>query len=350
MNGRVRVGFLAFLGLVVMLAAPTGLRAQDFGLELVDAGKPVPNAEVLLLVNAAKVPLGTTDASGHLTVAMNRADIPRGTPVDVYEIECDGEVVVVIVGPGEREQLEEECERRRRENPNCTCRRIGGFLWGEDVTIDVGRGQVVPRTADRMDYGYGDGRLVQFGGGIGYSRWPHLDRACNLDGVMGCELSDDRAMFQAILEWYWLSRIGVGFEVNYTPGLEVHHTSFETGGGFPSRSVTELDVLGAGFLGLVRLPLRSGRTAVFAAFGPMWTVNLGDVRSDYGSRGVFEESRHDPGLRLGGRAGLDWRFGDGPWGSRFEIGGMTGEDPDIDTSWFLGWKLLYHLWGTEGGV
>jgi hypothetical protein len=328
-------------------------RAQDdFDIALVSGGKPVADVEVLLLASGGKVDLGTSGGNGVVTVPADATSVPVGTPVDVYLIECDDTVVVVLVTPDEREALEEECERRRRENPDCTCRRIGAFLWGNDVTIDVASGTVISRTMEGESPIGDDGfRPIQIGFGLGYSRWPHLDRACNLDGVVGCELQDDRPMYDAVLEWYARPRIGLGMEFNYTPGLEVDHTSFETGAGFPDHNVTDLDVLGVGFLGIVRVPLGlGGRHAVFAVFGPMWTVNLGDVRSDYGSLGLVEESRHDPGLRLGARAGFDWTFGGGPWGSRFEIGGMTGEDPDIDTSWFLGWKLLYRLSGTGGGL
>lgn len=309
MNHRVQVGLLACLGLAVILAAPARLRAQDFDLELVDAGKPVPNAEVLLLASAAKVPLGTTDASGHLTVA-NRADIPRGTPVDVYEIECDGEVVIVIVGPGEREQLEEECERRRRENPNCTCRRIGGFLWGDDVTIDVGSGRVtqVPPTdapASSGDHAFAD---VQFGVIADYSSFYNWeDVGCDQAGIASCS-GDTGVPGVGVYFDYRLgdSPFGLNFEAHYAK-LELDQ-AFQPDDDLPIGNMAEVNswnfqsalVYSHGF---------SSRIAWFGRLGYAVLHNDGEFTSTY-STGPLSESRSNTASQLLVGTGMHFPVGE----------------------------------------
>lgn len=322
MNHRVRVGLLACLGLAVILAAPARLRAQDFDLELVDAGKPVPNAEVLLLANAADIPLGTTDASGHLTVA-NRADIPRGTPVDVYEIECDGETVVVIVFPEDVALLEEECERRRRENPNCTCRRIGGFLWGDDVTIDVGTGTVSQTTA-------GTSSALS---GLSLGATFDLRQMLNLEDVVGLVPggSDESATS-------WAPGFGLNLEYKFgrmfSLGLEGGYSSMDTELRFPEGlQAGDLRYYELGGTVKVGLPDDGQRIWPYLTFGLYRTWNKADFTLGNQTEDVLHKTRRD-----GIGAGFDYRVHpnvdlrlEGLYSSTFE-----DDDADEHIRWKLG--------------
>lgn len=122
---------------VIAVTAPPVDAQPTFDLELLNGGKPVPDAQILFLLGEGKISLGETGADGRLEIPMDRVDIGKGTEVVACEIECDGEITMVFVLPEEAARFDEECELRRRENPECDCRRIGVFRWGEHLVVDV---------------------------------------------------------------------------------------------------------------------------------------------------------------------------------------------------------------------
>lgn len=323
-------------GLVPALALAFGVgtaQAQDFDIGIVNEGKAAEGVEVLLFVNSGKVDLGTTGQDGLVRVP-DRSDLAAGTPVDVYEIECDGEVVIVIVGPGEQAALEEECERRRRENPNCTCRRIGGFLWGDDVTIDVATGTVTQAvTADDI----GSTGIGNFTLGVAFD----LRQMYNLDDVaaQGDGATDASATgwapgFQLSAEYRFGGMLSLGIDGAYS--------RMETEMTFPQgRQTGDLDYYELG--GSARLgPPQQGPVWPYVVLALHRTWN----HADFTLGGITDHRLHKT-RRDGLGLGLDYRATPRV-GFRFEgLYSTTLEDDDADEH--VRWKfgLLYSPTATD---
>ncbi|MGH7565728.1 MAG: hypothetical protein ACREK2_02765 [Gemmatimonadota bacterium] len=313
-------------GLVPALALAIGIgtaRAQDFDIGIVNEGKPAAGVEVLLLVNSGKVELGTTVEDGLVQVP-DRSDLAAGTPVDVYAIECDDEVVIVIVGPGEQAALEEECERRRRENPNCTCRRIGGFMWGDDVTIDVGTDTVTQaETADDM----GSTGIGNFTLGVAFDLRQMLDLedvAGQANGVTNASATTWAPGFQIFGEYLFLGFLAAGIEAAYSR-METE-TQLQLG-----VLTGQLDYYEIGGTAKLGPPTR----------GPVWPYVImglyhGWNHADFEQDGLSDHRLHKTG-RVGLGAGL-YYWAALAWGLRFEgLYNTTFEDGDADEH--IRWKL-----------
>lgn len=297
---------------------------DDFDIEVVNAGKASADVEVILLANAGKVDLGTTSGDGIVRVPADATALPVGTPVDVYRIECDETVVVVLVGPGERQALEEECERRRRENPDCECDRIGGFLWGDDVTIDVGTGSVSQATADRAE---APGNLT-LGFSFDLRQMVNLDDvAGEADGAIDASATGWAPGFQLFAEYRFRNVLSLGLEGAYS-AMEAE-TSFAQG-----VQTVDLDYYELGGALKLGVPMR-GPVRPYAVVALYRTWN----HADFALAGLTDHRVHKT-RRDGLGLGFDYRVTPRV-GLRFEgLYNTTFEDGDADEH--VRWRLGFH--------
>lgn len=313
----------ATLTCAATLATASVVSAQPtFDLELLDRGKPVPNAQVLFLVDQGKIPLGATGADGVLQVDMDLVDVGKGQEVIAFEIECDGEIVIVFVLADEVERFEEECDLRKRENPECECRRLGAFVWGDGpVRIDIGDRVVRQRPPGGMG---GIAGLV-IGGGFDLRQMFHLDDVAGMaDGATGSDATSFAPGFQVLAEYPLGRYVTLGVEAGWSP--------METETRFGDRIQTgNLDYWEIGATGRFG-PWIGQRFRAYALFGLFRAWNKAEFSFD-----AARESRDHVTRRDGLGAGFDYWAGD-RLGLRFEgMYSSTFEDDDADEH--LRWKL-----------
>lgn len=133
MRGLVVGWALSSVVAIGLLAAP-GARAQTT-VQVSQGGRAAAGASVSALINGIKQPVGTTDASGRITIADGALAIGAGTAVDVYAKTCtDGQVEVILVPQGEKGQ----CAGEGAEvGEDCGCRKAGAFVWGQTGPVAV---------------------------------------------------------------------------------------------------------------------------------------------------------------------------------------------------------------------
>lgn len=328
---RRALGVAALLSAGILVPASVTSAQPAFDLELLNQGKAVPNAQVLFLVDEGKIPLGTTAADGTLEVPMDLLDVGKGQEVIAFEIVCDGEIAIVFVLADEVERFEEECELRRRENPECECRRIGAFVWGEGpVRIDVGD-RVVQQEAP-IGIG-GPGGLV-LGAGVDFRHMLRLeDVVGQVPGTSGHEATTFAPGIELLAEYeLWDGRVGVGLEAGWSP-MDV---SYRVDGGMQTGEIDYYEIGATARIG----PRIGPSFRPYLALGLFRAWNKADFSFD-----AARESRDHVTRRDGIGAGFDYWPGE-RWGARFEgLYSSTFEDDDADehVRWKLG--LLYRPFG-----
>lgn len=326
--GRILGAGLAAAAIAV--AVPGDARAQEtFSVEILNNLKPAAGAEVLFLLDRGKVPLGRTDDDGRLEVPTDL--VGEGREVVAYEIECDDEIVVVFVLAEEVERFEEECELRRRENPECECRRIGAFLWGDDVVIDVGRGTITSGDggAPQPD---GDGVIGGLTLGLNFDlrqMYNLEDVAAQADGVTAADATGFAPGFNVQVEVPLFDGM-ISLGVN--AGWSSMETETTTSGGVQMGDLTYYELGGTVRVG----PRTTTGLRPYGMFGLFRAWNKGDFELTGLSEHRVHKTRRD-----GLGAGVDY-LGEGPLGLRAEaMLSSTFEDDDADdhVRWSLG--LVY---------
>lgn len=320
MSRAVRATLLAVAGWALAIAGAGPAAGQTFDLSILDAGKPVADVDIVLLASGGKTTIGTTGADGEAAVPVGL--VARGTEMEVYEIECDDEVVVVIVSAAERELLDEECERHREENPDCECRRIGAFVWGGGpVRIDIGERVVQQR---RLGGFGGLGGLV-VGFGFDGRQMLKLDDVLGLvDGVGEHSATSFAPGVQFFAEYFLWGMVGLGVEAGWS--------RMDTEARLPTGVQTgELDYVEIGATARIG-PWVGDRFRPYAAFGLFRAWN--DAEFELG--GATEKRDHVT-RRDGLGLGFDYWPGN-RWGMRAEgLYSSTFEDDDADEH--IRWKL-----------
>lgn len=328
--------------LALVAGIGTALAQDDFDIAIVSGGKAVADVEVLLLASGGKVDLGTSGGEGVVSVPADATNLPVGAPVDVYLIECDDTVVVVLVTAEERGALEEECERRRRENPDCECRRIGGFLWGDDVTIDIGARTVIqgPSTGGPTTDGhaFADIQLGVIADYSSYYNWE--DVGCDQAGIASCS-GDTGVPGVGVYLDYRLgdTPFGLNFEAHYAK-LELDQ-AFQPDDDLPIGNTAEVNswqfqsalVYSHGF---------SSRIAWFGRLGYAVLHNDGEFTSTY-STGPQSESRSNTASQLLVGTGMHFPVGEN-WCVRAGVDLTTSfdsgnGDENLRASFGVGYRL-----------
>lgn len=345
MRSTVRATLLAGAGWALAIAGAGPASGQTFDLAILDEGKPVADVEIVLLASGGKTTVGTTDADGELALPVDL--VTRGTGMEVYEIDCDGEVVVVIVSAAERRLLEEECERRREENPACECRRIGAFLWGDDVVIDLGRRIVRPPA------GPGPGPFVGpvanappvvlgFGGGVGF--FPNLeDVVGDQPNLRSTDAPSTSLTLRGLFEYTPSPRVPItlGLGATWNRFGDFSQT-FDPVGDGPTMSAIDFRSYTMDGYALWRPDPHMGDALGFwFGFGGEYVWNEADFLTDFDDpTGSFDGSRSESGLMGNVRLGFDWFF-DHRAGIRFGAVYSRGESGSADERLLLESELLW---------
>lgn len=339
MRRAVRTTLVAATVWVWALGGPAPASGQAFDMTILDGGKPVVDAEIVLLASGGKTPLGPTDAGGEAAIPAGL--VASGTPMEVYAIECDGEVVVVVVPAAERALLEEECERRRAENPACECRRIGGFFWGDDVVIDVGRGVVRP-PGRAGPVANGPPAVIGLGGGIGF--FPNLeDVVGDQPDLASTDAPSTALTLRGLFEWAPSPRVPItlGLGGTYNRFGDFSQT-FDPMTGGPTTSAIDFRSYTLDAYALWRPDPHLGDALGFwFGFGGEHVWNEADFTTDFDDpAGVFDGSRSESGWMGNVRAGFDWYF-DPRAGIRFGAAYSRGESGSADERLLLESELLW---------
>lgn len=358
-GGRPMKPLLTTIALLAMLGGARVAAAQDLvDIQVVAAGMSVAGVEVYVLALGEPFLVGETDAEGVVAAPADLVGLEPGDRLEVHQVVCAAERAVLLV-PSD-ESAEDECARRRDEDPTCGCGPLGGARWGGRVSVDLvaetPMADVAPdeepgeEPRDEPE-GYDEpgvgGILWTAAAGAGWSSWPNLDKACNAEpGARTCELDAEAPTFRAALE---ARRPGFPLSLmaafGYTTGLAVDQTFDATTNPLdPRRNVAELDVFTFEGYGVGRFAA-TPTVGIFAALGYVWAHDRIEATTTYGVEGPGVDDRSSSGGRFGARAGADWWPDGRSWGLRFEAGGMTGDEDNIDAAWSAGAMLLVPLGG-----
>jgi hypothetical protein len=324
-----RIAGIAALWLAVA-AGPARAQAP-VEIRVVAAGMSVAGIEVYVLVEGEPWALGATDGEGRVTAPGDLVGLRPGDPVEVHQLICaEGRTLLIV--PSE-ESADAECERRRREDGSCDCGSLGIVGWGGDMAIDL----VAEEPEPPQRVARGGGRPLWVAGlGAGWSSWPNLDQACAAAPLAAsCSLEAEGPTFRASLEARRDpdSPFSLMAAVGFTPNLAVAHAFAPSASPRePRASEAELQVLT--FEGYAVGRARAAGLDVFLALGYVWAYDRIEATTTFGTAGLTAtEDRSDSGGRLGGRAGADWWPAGRRWGARLEVGGMVGEEEDVDAGW-----------------
>lgn len=313
------------LAMVALIGAAHELQAQPF--TVTNNGQPMAGAQVSAMINGIKSPLGTTNASGQVTIDMNALNITKGTEVTVWIKTCeDGTTQVILVPAGE----EGECvQEGAQAGEDCGCRRAGVIIWGDGpVTIDVGSG-----TAAQTTMGGGATRLSYWNIGLGLD----IRQMLNLEDVLQEVPGGSDASATG-----WAPGVQVLAEYNYRRlfaiGLDAGFSRMETELRFPAGVQTgDLDYYEAGINAKIGVPT-TGRIWPYATVALHRTWNKADFEIDGLSDHRVHKTRRD-----GIGAGLDY-YPRPTWGLRLE-GLYSSTFEDLDADEHIRWKfaLLFGL-------
>lgn len=319
---------------IATLVVAAESRAQTT-LEILNGGKPMEQVDISAILDEGKVVIGTTSATGQVTIPATTTAFREGERVYVYVKRCvDGEVEIIL----SRSATDDPCvEDDAQAGEDCDCDDpIGFFLWGDDsVTIDVGTNTVGPPGTEaisepRADHSFAD---TQIGVLLGYSSFYRLeDTVCGRPGVVSCETDSGVPSFGGYLDYrFGSSDFGMSLEAHYAK-LDAESTT--EGGGRTTFDVNSWQFQAAG---VYNVPL-SPRAGWYVRSGYALMYNEGDATSDGES-----ESRSETGSRLLLGSGFHWPIGEN-WCARTGVDWTTGFDSnDADTnvrgSFAIGYRM-----------
>jgi hypothetical protein len=311
--------------MTVFLAVAGEATAQTaVDISILDRGKPVANVDVSSILDEGKLVVGTTGATGMVTVTSSAADFSDGDRVEVWVKRCeDGKVEVILAHEGEDDPcVDEEAEA----GEDCGCDKIGFFIWGGGpVTIDIGTRTVTQtgRTETAMgepeDHSFAD---VQIGAMFDYSWFYQLeDTVCGRPGAVSCDTDNGVPGFGGYLDYrFGRSNFGMSLEAHYAK-LDAESTTED--GGRTSFDVNSWQFQAAG---VYNVPLRP-RFGWYVRSGYAVMYNEGDATADSQS-----ENRSETGSRWLVGTGVHWPIGE-RWCARSGVDLTTGFDEnDADTN------------------
>ena len=312
--------------LTLLLALGSEVRGQD--LEILDNGKQVADVTVTAILDDGKAVVGTTGATGQVSISSSATDFREGERIYVYVKRCvDGEVEIILSRNGDDDpcvaddaQVEEGCD--------CDDDPIGWFLWGGGpVTIDVGTNEVNQvRTgetvADGRDHSFAD---LQIGAMFDWSSFYQLeDTVCGRPGVVSCDTDNGVPGVGGYLDY----RFG---RSNFGVSLEAHYAKLDAESTTEDGARTTFDVNSWQFQSAVvyNVPVRP-RFGWYIRSGYALMYNEGDASSDAES-----ESRSETGSRWLAGTGFHWPIGQN-WCARtgFDLTtGFDSDDADTNARW-----------------
>jgi hypothetical protein len=317
------------VGVVFAFVALTGAaresRAQP--ITVMDNNRPLAGAQVSAMINGIKTPLGTTNASGQITIDPNDLNITKGTTVTVWIKTCeDGTVQVIMVPAGE----EGECtEEGAQAGERCGCRRAGVIVWGNGpVTVDIGTGTVTQTTA-----GGAAGNVFKFGAGLDIRYMFNMEDVLNeVPGGSNASATTWAPGFQLMGEYQIRNLFAIGIDAGFS--------RMETELTFPAGVQTgDLDYYEAGVNAKLGIPTK-GRVWPYVTLALHRTWNKADFEIDGLSDHRVHKTRRD-----GLGAGMDLRIRP-DWDLRLEgLYSSTFEDHDSDEHLRLKFGLLYLFGG-----
>jgi len=313
------------LALAALVAAAGEARAQ-IDLSVLDRGKPVPQVDISAILDEGKVVVGTTSATGQVSIPENT--FQDGERVEVWVRRCeDGEVEIILVREGDDDPCTDE---EAQAGEDCGCDKLGLIIWGDGpVTIDVGTGTVTQTPAGeaappREDHSFAD---LQIGAMFDYSSFYQLeDTVCGRPGVVDCDTDNGVPGIGGYLDYrFGSSNFGLSLEAHYAK-LDAESTTED--GGVTSFDVNSWQFQGAG---VYNVPL-SPRAGWYIRSGYAVMYNEGDAAADSQS-----ESRSETGSRWLLGSGFHWPIGE-KWCARTGVDWTTGfdsDDADTNARWSL---------------
>jgi len=317
------------VGLALATVVVAGEARAQIDLSVLDRGKAVEEVDVSALLDEGKVVLGTTSATGQVTIPTTTPAFREGERVYVYVKRCkDGEVEIVL----SRSADEDACvDDDAQAGEDCDCDDpIGWFLWGGGpVTIDIGTGKVTQAGRDgaaapQEDHSFAD---TQVGLMFDYSWfYPLEDTVCGRPGVVSCDTDNGVPGFGGYFDY----RFG---RSNFGLSLEAHYAKIDAESTTEDGEVTSFDVNSWQFqaAGVYNVPL-SPRVGWYIRNGYVVMYNEGDAAADSQS-----ESRSETGSRWLLGSGLHWPIGE-KWCARTGVDWTTGfdsDDADTNVRWSL---------------
>lgn len=327
---RTRVGPVLMTVFLVVAGEAGAQTAVD--ISVLDRGKPVGNVNVSAILDEGKVVVGTSNATGQVTLDMNALNITKGTEVSVWIKTCeDGTVEVILVPAGK----EGECaEEGQQAGEDCGCRKAGVIIWGDGpVTIDIGTGTVTQAgtaMASGEDHSLAD---LQIGAMFDYSWYYQLeDTVCGRPGVVSCEADNGVPGIGAYLDYrFGRSNFGLSFEAHYA-SLDAESTTEDD-----VRTTFDVNSWQFQLAPVYNIPLRP-RFGLYIRSGYALMYNDGDVSS-----GGQSESRSETGSRFLAGTGFHWPIGEN-WCARTGFDWTTGfEEEDGDTNARFSFALGYRM-------
>ena len=328
---RTKVG-PALAAILLAVAAEAGAQTQ-IDMTILNRGKAAPEVDISSILDEGKVVVGTTNASGQVTISSASAEFGNGDRVEVWVRRCeDGEVEVILAPPGEDDPCADD---EAEAGEDCGCERIGAFIWGDGpVTIDVGTGTVTQGEpggaglAPREDHSFAD---LQIGAMFDWSSFYQLeDTVCGRPGVVSCDTDNGVPGVGGYLDYrFGRSNFGLSLEAHYAK-LDAESTT--EGGGVTSFDVNSWQFQTAG---VYNVPIRP-RFGWYMRSGYAVMYNEGDAESDSES-----ESRSETGSRWLLGSGFHWPIGE-RWCARTGADWTTGFDSD-DADTNLRWSFAVGL-------
>jgi hypothetical protein len=311
------------LALAAIVAAAGEARAQ-IDLSVLDRGKPAPQVDISAILDEGKVVVGTTSATGQVTIP--QTTFQDGERVHVWVKRCeDGEVEIILSRSADDDPCVDEDAQAGEE---CGCDEIGFFLWGRGpVTIDVGTGSVTQAPAgeaapSREDHSFAD---LQIGAMFDWNSFYQLeDTVCGRPGVVSCDTDNGVPGIGGYLDY----RFG---RSNFGMSLEAHYAKLDAESEGEDGDRTSFDVNSWQFQSALvyNVPLRP-RFGWYIRSGYALMYNEGDAESDSES-----ESRSETGSRWLLGSGFHWPIGE-RWCARTGLDWTTGfdsDDADTNARW-----------------
>lgn len=341
------------VGVTALFSAAPAIAQGILEIELLDRGKPIPNAtvsavEVGDLLSAGK-PVGTTGNDGKTRVEVTALNVPVGTRVEVWLRNCaDGKTRVVLVPEGSSSRCQGD---QVGPEQSCECRRLGAFPWGPGrLVVDAGTGTVTRRPPPSVLTGARGGPRQSLVAGAGISYFPNLeDVVRDQDGLTGADVGVLGRTLYLGYEFQPVQRLpfALGLNASCTQFGQFNQTFVGMAGG-PSRSWLDFRVLTVGTRVGFRPP-SEGPLGFFGFFEAMMAFNDLDLETEYpGLADPVVGSRSQNGLRIGGGVGADLSLGD-RLGLRATLGYARGKGKDADANVSFGLGFRFDLTGAVPG-
>lgn len=335
---------------LALIAGAGGAGAQDtFSIELLDGGKPVPDARVTVVDDqgARTTVPATTDAAGRIQLPMALLDMGKGpgTRMDVHRRVCrDGRVELVVAPEGTTGACVEEGQQAGEE---CDCERVGvaifsGDGWVVDIGVPGAPGAIQPIGMPPPAAATAPPLAIGIGGGLSW--FPNLENIVqDQPGLTGSDVPSSAPFIEGVAEYRILPRVVAGVDVTHSFFDDITQTYQGLSDG-PSSSEIDYDVTSLGLYGAWRPSPHAGdRLGLFFGLGGEHVWNRATVTTRYPQLSApVTEDRSESGWQTTARIGLDWHF-DARTSLRLGASYSRGESDSADERIGLEGKLMWNV-------